>query len=416
MLSTKSFHRGKYRVRYSLGIHGNTTRKERKFARDEVKGKKDDKTAVDFQKYIEPVIAASREGQASNENISSWVGLGYLTWDEAKKLFSNTGGFIVITDTDFEALELRAEKHCRKTSGNDGAFANKWLYGQKAIEYLKENCHDLNDIKPLDVEDWVDSLEETYAPKSVHYIHNIMCQMFDWAVKLEMAHENPFRDIKLAKAAITKKERRPIEDDEMSRILQACAHHPRVKTQMGGGMRLVILLGFFCGLRNGEIRTLTWKDMDLKKGLIHIQKKILLPSGKMWMAKNRDDRTVGMSKKLITELEAWKHIHEQDGPYVFGGETHYTKNRIVKIWNRYLREAADLPDDLTFYSFRHRFAIDQIEAGNNLQQIRLEMGHRNLSTIENYLHDKKKKINLNLDKKLPDFGEGEDEAGTAVAV
>ena len=167
---------------------------------------------------------------------------------------------------------------------------------------------------------------------------------------------------------------RPITEDERKHILRVCEIHP-------AGLWIRFML--YTGARPVETRTVTWEDVDLKRGRITLHS-----------AKN------GFGDRMVP-------INPELRPYLTGGtgliftnpttgEPH-NKTSLLNMWLRF-RHALDIdmggkPEndsmrapvtnvakDLVPYCLRHTCATDMYTAGVPVNTIREFMGHKDIST------------------------------------
>lgn len=127
---------------------------------------------------------------------------------------------------------------------------------------------------------WVDELERTgktgggkgnserrgspLSPKTVANVHGVLHKALQRAVVWRRIDRNPADDVELPRRRKT--ERRSATLDELARIVAACD-----SDRLGAAWRLAWMLG----VRRGELRALTWRDIDLDTGLVSITKSMV---------------------------------------------------------------------------------------------------------------------------------------------
>ena len=140
------------------------------------------------------------------------------------------------------------------------------------------------------------------------------------------------------------------------------------------------LLSLHCGLRAGEVFSLTWKDVDLHHGLI-----TLLDT------KSSKTRTVSMTADVQSFFMAKETGSKQD--LIFpdrksGG----IRKQISKSFPRVVAEAGlnesinDRRQRVTFHTLRHTFASWLVMAGISLYEVKELLGHASLTMTERYAH------------------------------
>jgi integrase len=141
------------------------------------------------------------------------------------------------------------------------------------------------------------------------------------------------------------------------------------------------------GLRLGELRTLRWRDVDLRKGLLSVSRSF--SDQKETSTKTRRSRTVPLAGQATEEFKRLKRRREFTGrdDIVFcradGGPlgASATRERFVRAQKRAGVRVR------RFHDLRHTFgslAIRQFD----VRAVKETMGHASLTTTERYLHSK----------------------------
>ena len=235
------------------------------------------------------------------------------------------------------------------------------------------------------------------------------------------------------------KEKRILEDWEVKALREASRNNKglnqRLKNQRRH-IRTVIDIGYWCGLRKGEILSLTWRDV-VRKG--HFHKEFLRDSGIVedwaedeWVkgftdSRSRDyalrivgsrtktgqSRLVPIGKELLKELkdyyqwflytnekaleewDIWMDDVKEGKVKTQGGEiaiasAHldldlFPYSNVDNSFNT-TRNKARLDKDITLHSLRHNFCTKSLEAGMSLHCVKELAGHASIETTELYLH------------------------------
>jgi len=144
--------------------------------------------------------------------------------------------------------------------------------------------------------------------------------------------------------------------------------------------RAVWAAALYAGLRRGELMALRWEDVDLAKGLIHVERAYDEKGGIHIEPKSRAGRrTIPIIGTLRDELLAHKSRDGRDSGLVFGStdKPFVTSN----LWRRAQvawRHAGLNPIGL--HEARHTFASTLIAAGVNAKAITTYMGHASIQT------------------------------------
>lgn len=131
--------------------------------------------------------------------------------------------------------------------------------------------------------------------------------------------------------------------------------------------RLIIQAGYSAGLRNSEIISLQWQDIDFNRNLIHLKR-----------AKGKKDRIVMLSLKLkenLMKLTPNKKGHV----FLTNRGTRYTPRTIQKIIGNAAINAGILKS-ITPHTLRHSFATHLLETGTDIRYIKDLLGHSDIST------------------------------------
>jgi integrase/recombinase XerD len=150
--------------------------------------------------------------------------------------------------------------------------------------------------------------------------------------------------------------------------------------------RIILSLGYGCGLRVGELVKINLNDVYLQ------DKVIVIPAGK-----NNKRRVVPMSTgvcKSITfyiEHERINLNHQNsNAALVLDSKKNrmqqWTYNKILKQIIQRTKDITLINKNITMHSLRHSIATHLLEQGLSLEQVRLFLGHSQLETTEIYTH------------------------------
>ena len=147
--------------------------------------------------------------------------------------------------------------------------------------------------------------------------------------------------------------------------------------------RLLLSLGYGCGLRAGEVVRLKVKHIDSAQKIIRIEQ-----------SKGRKDRNVMLSSKTLDLLRQWWKArpswHDAGTPleerWLFPGRGG-GKPMTTRQLNRLFHEAADaagIRKGVTLHALRHSFATHLLEDGTDIRFIQALLGHDKLDTTARY--------------------------------
>jgi integrase/recombinase XerD len=147
--------------------------------------------------------------------------------------------------------------------------------------------------------------------------------------------------------------------------------------------RILLSLGYGCGLRAGEVVRLKVKHIDSAQKIIRIEQ-----------SKGRKDRNVMLSAQTLDLLRQWWKVrrsrHEAATPvqerWLFPGNRP-GKPMTTRQLNRLFHEAADaagIKKGVTLHALRHSFATHLLERGTDIRIIQALLGHDKLDTTARY--------------------------------
>ena len=170
---------------------------------------------------------------------------------------------------------------------------------------------------------------------------------------------------------------------------------------------------YYCGLRRGEARALTWNDINFEDKELRVNKNIVQLEGEnshkymVTTPKTKSSiRTIPIAETLLNDF---KRLLEQDKKtygfkknwYVFGTDIPITNSRLRDRKNQ-LCQKANLKQ-IRIHDFRHSCASLLINNGANITMVAKYLGHTKIDeTLNTYSHMFKNKLNdiVNTIKKL----------------
>ena len=238
----------------------------------------------------------------------------------------------------------------------------------------------LNKIKPYDIQLWQNRLLDKLSPRRVRSIRATFNTIFDDAIRDEIIDKNPISKVKVPK--LDKVEVKSFSLDEVKKIIATAKDD----------MKAFSALGFFSGMRSGEIIGLMWSDVDFEKREIHIQRAIRMGTISTPKTKN-SIRTIDILDNLLPYLKEQYALTGSKNSYVFlndKDEHYYDIKRIRNTkWKNLLKEC-DIPFR-TIYQMRHTFATIMIENNEDILWVSNMLGHTDSSmTLQMYAKYRKR--------------------------
>lgn len=126
--------------------------------------------------------------------------------------------------------------------------------------------YQLKSLTPSSIQSFVNQLKQNgYAKGSVTRMLSVLSVAYEYAIEpLKYVQENPCQRIKIPKYETTSRQRCIIRPDEFERILQRFPEN--------NIFHIPLLIGYYTGLRIGEVFSLTWEDIDLEQRTISVTK------------------------------------------------------------------------------------------------------------------------------------------------
>lgn len=252
----------------------------------------------------------------------------------------------------------------------------------------------LTAVTPAMVQGVLNDLQR--AGKSASYItlvRIVMRSAFAYAVRpMGYIKENPVTHTKTPKGSAKPRTRRVITREEIARILDRFE---------GTGFKLPILIGYNAGLRISETYGLTWDNIDLETGSITVEKQLRQYKKRWYFSEPKNEasiRTVLIGKTLTDalreEYDRQQREREELGEYyqdtrnlvnAKAGGGFYTPNSFAYA-SRIIRFELGI-SDFDFHSLRHTHATMLIEAGANIKDVSVRLGHSRVeTTLQTYTH------------------------------
>lgn len=155
----------------------------------------------------------------------------------------------------------------------------------------------------------------------------------------------------------------------------------------------------FTGMRVGEALALRWKNINLKRKIIHIR--LNFAEGKEGLPKSKKSRSVQICNFLAEVLTEYKDetgknslvFHRKDGSHL--------SNSIIR--RPFLRNIELSKVELIRMHVRHTFASLSLMQGVDVVTIKKWLGHKDIQTtmryvkvLEEFLYEESQKIGLGL--------------------
>jgi len=205
-----------------------------------------------------------------------------------------------------------------------------------------------------------DGSTKTITPATVNRQLTCLKSIFNKAIAWgKFTGSNPVKGVKLFKENNARL--RFLEKEEITKLLANCS--PAIKP--------IVIVASNTGMRKGEIMGLKWRDLDFKRGIIHL-----------YNTKNGEKREIPMNEPAIDTLigvrkhpaSEWVFVKENGEPYGDFKKSFFTACNKSGIKN------------FRFHDLRHTFASHLVMNGVDLNTVRELLGHKSLTMTLRYSH------------------------------
>jgi integrase len=171
------------------------------------------------------------------------------------------------------------------------------------------------------------------------------------------------------------------------------AELPRLFAELrdGGPYRILVELALKTGMRQGELLALTWGDVDLIEGVLHVRR--TFTDGHLNAPKNHEKREVYVPAEVVDLLGGWwgECGHPAEEILVLPGDTKsgYLNPQVILRRELYpameragIARVGPTGEKRTFHSLRHTFARLAIENGRPIYWLSKHLGHSSLDVTD----------------------------------
>ena len=138
----------------------------------------------------------------------------------------------------------------------------------------------------------------------------------------------------------------------------------------------LIIIAVYTGLRQMELLTLTWDQVDFNNKLINL-------NNRQHITKSKRVRTIPMNEKVYNVLQNKYEHRKSESVFEYDGRD--ISSKISQKFKKYIRKAI-LNEKLNFHSLRHTFASWLVQKDVSIYLISKLLGHSNIQTTEIYAH------------------------------
>lgn len=196
--------------------------------------------------------------------------------------------------------------------------------------------------------------ERELAPATINRYRAIISAIFSWAVRNGRVASSPMKAVPILREH---NERIRFLEENEEKLFRAAL------SEIAPEREPEFTLSLHTGIRQGELLSLKWTDVDLQRGFIHLKK-----------TKSGNGRTIPLTAPAKHALEQLK---KQGHQHVSAGHPRWWFDRAI--------EAAKI-ENFRWHDIRHTFASRLVTEGASLKAVRDLMGHKTIAMTMRYAH------------------------------
>jgi site-specific recombinase XerD len=234
------------------------------------------------------------------------------------------------------------------------------------------SCGDIS-LSKVDIRTVDKFITSTFArtQRGSHLFYRTLKAAFNKATEWNYISVNPFTKVKFPK--IQKSFPVFLTEDELQIILTNTQYQY---------LKDIYTVGFYTGLRLGELINMKWNWIDFSGNQITIK------CSDDFLTKSKKERIVPMNEKARTILfnRFNDSLHNPD-EFVFyhWKEKKLYQKSVSKQFKKIVRKS-NLNDKIHFHTLRHSFASLLVQRGVSLYLVKELLGHEDLATTQIYSH------------------------------
>jgi integrase len=252
----------------------------------------------------------------------------------------------------------------------------------------------LSQVSPLEVQAlYMNMQEKGLSGRTIRYTHSVLSSAFKQAVKWQLMTQNPAAVVDLPRHV--RKEMKALSPDEAGAFLGAAAQCR---------WNALFTLALMTGMRPEEYLGLQWKDIDMKSGMVVVQRTLCWHRrGGGWYYGEpktaRSRRSIPLPASAVVALK--QHHRNQAEDKMKSRQTYADKDivfatregeplTIAYLHRRHFKKIltrAELPSTVRLYDLRHTCATLLLAANENPKIVSERLGHATITlTLDTYSH------------------------------
>lgn len=238
---------------------------------------------------------------------------------------------------------------------------SKQQYLKHYLNWTTENPLEVNETT---IKNYYEFLLQSKPNVSTTQLNNYILtlkQFYSWCCKTKYIPLHPFGNFKpLPNKKATS--RKPITSNKIEILIKACETTEE---------KLLMALGYGCGLRIGELIRLKVNEVSFEKQLVFIRK-----------SKHNQSRNVPATYVILKQLEVYISQEKlTQTSFFFQGKKAQSLRRIFKG----LQNRLGIRPYYQVHQLRHSIASHLVDNGVAINLVQQFLGHRHLKTTQNYV-------------------------------
>ena len=237
----------------------------------------------------------------------------------------------------------------------NGYFHQEQTYLVDFIETFGE--HTLDEITPRALKLWMDQVQAEGKIKNVT-MKGLKCKIdsfFNFLVEKEIIAQSPLSCIYYEVKDVAIKSRNILYPDEIDTLLKS------LKDYSPGLLYPIVRMFSETAAKSSEIVELTWKQLDLKRGIVTFNQKNKV-----------GERELNLSNELVSLLKSQQR--REGRVFITPYKEDFTYDKLRSFLNEFKRKKL-YKKDWSPADLRHSFAVNFLEGGGGLKELQRILGH-----------------------------------------
>lgn len=220
------------------------------------------------------------------------------------------------------------------------------------------------DATPARVQIWYREVLAATKGRTANQYLGYLAVFAKWLMERRLLYLDPTADIERVLVQSNARDRF-LPADEVATLLELA------RVEEDPELELMLLLGFECGMRHGEISAAAAEWVDLPRGLITVPAVDEDEAGEGFRRKGRVGKRRPVTVPMVGRLRAWFEEHGVPAPFLLRPDIEWTQNqyryefrrKLVSFFERHGHEG------LTIHDMRRSFGSNRVSAGVSLEKV-----------------------------------------------